>query len=200
MIDPKVIADLARSGGGDPVLAVAVAKEESGFNPNAIGDQGHSIGLFQENDQGAGAGMTVEQREDVAGSVSRFLDRVRQVLASGFTGSPGQIAAAAQRPADPYGYARAVDYLYGQYEHQTYIGGGASPVTMDQGRPGSGGAAIPGSGPTLTAAGRGPLDVGGAISDIGDRIAAGAKQIVIAGAILGVVAMLGFSGVRKTLD
>lgn len=200
MIDPSVIAQYASAAGGDPVLAVATAREESGFNPHAVGDQGHSVGLFQENDQGAGAGMTVTQREDVPGSVQRFVDRVRRVLASGFTGTPGQIAAAAQRPADPVGYAHAVDVLYGQYAHQTYIGGGSSPVTQ-QGRPGSGGsiAGIPGAGPTLTAAGRGPLDVGGAIADLGDRIAAGAKQIVIGGLIIGVVVILGFEGTKKTL-
>lgn len=129
MIDVAVISNLASQFGVDPALAIATAKQESGFDPKAIGDGGHSIGLYQENDFGAGAGMTFAQRADPVGSVQRFAQRVKDVIASGFTGTPGQIAAAAQRPLDSVGYAASVDSLYGQY---------ATGVTGGQGTAGGG--------------------------------------------------------------
>ena len=45
-IQEKIVA-YANQVGLDPKLALAVAKQESGFNPNAIGDGGKSFGLFQ---------------------------------------------------------------------------------------------------------------------------------------------------------
>jgi len=66
MID--LIEDVLRDEGfSSPVIAAAIVNAyfESGFNPNATGDGGHSIGLFQLNDAGgAGAGMSVESRKD----------------------------------------------------------------------------------------------------------------------------------------
>lgn len=41
------IVNAAYAKGVDPALALAVAQHESGFNPNAIGDNGKSFGLFQ---------------------------------------------------------------------------------------------------------------------------------------------------------
>jgi soluble lytic murein transglycosylase-like protein len=40
-----------------PLFLKAVMLSESGGRPDAIGDQGHSVGLFQLHDQGYGAGM-----------------------------------------------------------------------------------------------------------------------------------------------
>lgn len=126
------IAELTRGAGGDPALALAAAQQESGFDPTAVGDAGHSRGLFQEHNRGAGAGLSDAERSDVAGSTRRFLERVQRVIASGFRGTPGEIAAAAQRPADPKAYARAVDALYARYSSEgTGIGGG--PVSTPQG-------------------------------------------------------------------
>ena len=45
-VQEKIVA-YANQVGLDPNLALAVAKQESGFNPNAIGDGGKSFGLFQ---------------------------------------------------------------------------------------------------------------------------------------------------------
>ena len=59
-----IITNVANELGVDPKLALAIAQQESGFNPNAIGDSGNSVGLFQLNIMGEGAGMTVAQRED----------------------------------------------------------------------------------------------------------------------------------------
>jgi soluble lytic murein transglycosylase-like protein len=40
-----------------PTFLKAVMLSESGGQPDAVGDQGHSVGLFQLHDQGYGAGM-----------------------------------------------------------------------------------------------------------------------------------------------
>ncbi|MCL5110672.1 MAG: transglycosylase SLT domain-containing protein [Chloroflexi bacterium] len=43
--------------GVDPFFVAAVLLEESGGNPAAVGDQGHSVGLMQLHDQGVGSGL-----------------------------------------------------------------------------------------------------------------------------------------------
>lgn len=43
----SMIVNIAQQEGVDPSLALAVAQQESGFNPNAVGDGGKSFGLFQ---------------------------------------------------------------------------------------------------------------------------------------------------------
>lgn len=47
----------ARWFGLDPYYVAAVALAESGGDPNAVGDQGHSIGLMQLHDAGVGSGL-----------------------------------------------------------------------------------------------------------------------------------------------
>lgn len=58
-------ATAARYGLELPLLA-AVCYQESGFDPDAVGDDGHSVGLMQLHDAGAGAGMSVAERRDPA--------------------------------------------------------------------------------------------------------------------------------------
>lgn len=55
--------------------AIVNAYAESGLNPDAVGDGGHSIGLFQENDWGAGRGMTVEERKNPITNIRTILKR-----------------------------------------------------------------------------------------------------------------------------
>lgn len=43
----SMIFGIAKEEGVDPALALSVAQIESGFNPNAVGDNGNSFGLFQ---------------------------------------------------------------------------------------------------------------------------------------------------------
>jgi hypothetical protein len=121
----ELIRRVATGRGEDPALALATAKVESGFRVDARGDPlpdpraigGYcSYGLFQENIcGGAGTGFALADLFDPEGATSRFEDRVQRVRATGLVGSPGTIAAAAQRPADAYGYAQRVDELYGAY-------------------------------------------------------------------------------------
>lgn len=108
----SVISSTATASGIDPLLALAVVEMESGFDPYAVGDSGNSHGLFQENVYGRGAGRAPDY--DPTRQTQRFAADVRRLLASGFRGTPGEIAAAAQRPADPAGYARKVDAIYGR--------------------------------------------------------------------------------------
>lgn len=48
---------LGRKYNVPPLFLKAVMLSESGGRPDAIGDSGHSVGLFQLHDQGYGAGM-----------------------------------------------------------------------------------------------------------------------------------------------
>lgn len=45
-------------------IMVAAALLESGGDTDAVGDSGHSIGLFQLHDHGLGAGLSVQQRQN----------------------------------------------------------------------------------------------------------------------------------------
>lgn len=60
--------------------AVANAYAESRLDPDASGDGGHSIGLFQLHDQGAGAGMSVAERRDPTLNARRALETAREQL------------------------------------------------------------------------------------------------------------------------
>lgn len=72
-----------------PVAAAAVvnAYAESSLNPLAIGDSGRSVGLFQLNIRGAGAGMTTAARQDPTTNARTLITRERSAL--------GKVAAAA---------------------------------------------------------------------------------------------------------
>ncbi len=61
-----LIKQAAEGHGLELALLYGVVDAESGFNPNAVGDAGHSIGLMQLHDEGAGGGMSIEERRDPA--------------------------------------------------------------------------------------------------------------------------------------
>ncbi|MDP8921926.1 MAG: peptidoglycan DD-metalloendopeptidase family protein [Chloroflexota bacterium] len=84
---------LVRGHGADSGLdriMVAAALAESGGNTEAVGDGGHSIGLWQMHDQGLGAGMSREDRHDPDIACRRMLPEFRRVhedsIAKGFSG------------------------------------------------------------------------------------------------------------------
>lgn len=108
----KVVAQVAREQGVDPVAAVAMMLVESGGRSTAVGDNGTSFGLFQLHEGGmlTAAGLTKEQAFDPRTNASVSLKSLRHEWEKGHaTRSPGEIAAASQRPADPVGYAAKVD-------------------------------------------------------------------------------------------
>ena len=60
----------------DEVIKAAIvnAVAESGLNPNAVGDGGKSVGLFQLHERGAGHGMSVADRKDPVKNTNRIVD------------------------------------------------------------------------------------------------------------------------------
>ncbi len=108
----KVVAQVARERGVDPVAAVAMMLVESGGRATAVGDNGTSFGLFQLHEGGmlTAAGLSKEQAFDPYTNASVALRSLRHEWEKGHaTRSPGEIAAASQRPADPVGYAAKVN-------------------------------------------------------------------------------------------
>lgn len=94
-----IIAEVAREKGVPVGLALAVAQWESGLDPNNIGDNGHSVGLFQLNDKGEGSGLSVAQRQDPRRNAEIALSEIANVYKREPNASWGQIATDAQRPA-----------------------------------------------------------------------------------------------------
>jgi cell wall-associated NlpC family hydrolase len=97
----------------DPDLLVATGRQETGLNPLAVGDSGHSYGVFQENDRGRGAGIPVENRQDVTAATIRAIQEFNAIRQRNPNVDRGTWAALAQRPADAAGYARSVNALLG---------------------------------------------------------------------------------------
>lgn len=96
-------------------IVAAGTKAESGWNTdNRTGDNGHSWGLFQMHDGGAGAGMGAARLDPNAASavmVPRYAEAYRKYTAQGLTGSAlaSAVAAYAERPLgwdDPNSTAR----------------------------------------------------------------------------------------------
>lgn len=113
----RTIVEVAKEKGIDPALAVATSLIETGgtFDNKIVGDNGHSIGLFQLNDKGEGYNVPLATKEDprqnaeiALGVMSQYLNNATDFNADG-TISGGEIAASAQRPADQAGYAQKVD-------------------------------------------------------------------------------------------
>ena len=92
---------------------------ESGGRVDAVGDAGHSIGLFQMHDQGAGAGMSIAMRENPDTQFRHAREIVKSVESAlywsrieGRAFTPTTVALAVkqvQRCADGFevGYAKA---------------------------------------------------------------------------------------------
>ncbi len=112
-----VVASVAREHRVDPVVAVAMMLVESGGNARAVGDGGTSFGLFQLHKGGmlTAAGLTPNQAFDARTNARVSLRSLAHEWSKGSrVRSPGEIAAASQRPADPVGYARKVDAAMAQ--------------------------------------------------------------------------------------
>jgi hypothetical protein len=144
----NIVASVAKSLGVNPILALATAMQESGLTATrrildhyASGaPAGYSTGLFQLNQYGEGAGLTIAQLLDPTlnakialaafARVAKMSPQAalnafsRAVRASGVhathadimavAGTPGMEAALAQRPAFPLAYAEAVDKIYAE--------------------------------------------------------------------------------------
>lgn len=67
------------AGSGLDRIMVAAALAESGGDTEAVGDNGHSIGLWQMHDQGLGSGMSREARHDPDNACRNMLREFRRV-------------------------------------------------------------------------------------------------------------------------
>jgi hypothetical protein len=105
----EAITQAAHEYGVDPNLALATATVESGLNPTAVGDGGTSFGLFQLHRGGELGSMSPQQAFDPLTNARRALSEFANVLKVHPGISGGTLAALAQRPADPVGYAKKVD-------------------------------------------------------------------------------------------
>lgn len=106
------IVSVAAQLGLDPRLAVADAIQESGLNPQAVGDQGTSFGLYQLHRGGELGNLTPAQAFDPVTNAMVALTTMANVAHAHPNWSPGQIAAAAERPADQQAYAASVNQIY----------------------------------------------------------------------------------------
>lgn len=71
-----IVTEFLKSGFplGVALAAVVNARHESDLSNAAVGDSGHSVGLFQLYDSGAGKGMTVEERMDPYINTRRIIE------------------------------------------------------------------------------------------------------------------------------
>lgn len=114
--DPRVISALKRYAQILPEDArdeyVATALVESGLNPRAVGDSGNSVGLFQENIRGRGAGLSFEDRANPENNARRA---AQEFLTFHRRGARGEMLAyRAQRPADMQGYLAKIRARLGE--------------------------------------------------------------------------------------
>jgi tape measure domain-containing protein len=130
-----IIVREALNANVDPAIALALAKVESGFNAKAVGDQGHSVGLFQLNDRGAGAGLTKEQRMDPATNARTFFEQegkhFQAAIRDGFRGMDlaKEFGRRAERPLEGTEGKYADSYSDILKILMARAGGGGGPVT-----------------------------------------------------------------------
>lgn len=150
LANAAIVAEVAREKGVDPATAIAAMLVESGGNNKAVGDGGTSFGLFQLHQGGElPAGWTPEQAFDPRANAEVALSVFAQTHGQS---DPGQLAAAAQRPGDPAGYAVKVDENLGEAQKllaQIEANGGTQAVIAAHEKAGEGGG-IPAVGDLVT--------------------------------------------------
>jgi hypothetical protein len=129
------ITSVAQQYGVQPTTALATAMRETAgtMDPRTVGDGGNSFGLFQLNKNGELGNHSPEWAFNPINNANQALSVMGQVARQHPDWTQGQIAAAAQRPNDPVGYARGIDSLISQIKS-------GSLRLPDPGSTGSGGA------------------------------------------------------------
>ena len=154
----EFISRETRAAGEDPILSLATAWQESGWRSNAVGDAGCSHGWFQSNQcGGAGTGIDAATLQDPGFNVRQWLERLSRGRAAHPDVSPGELAAIVQRPADPVGYAHAVNAHYARLRAELGETPAAHPEPAALGIPDVGAIARDVAGDAAAATGRAVL-------------------------------------------
>jgi hypothetical protein len=66
-----------------PIFILSLIQAESRGNPQAVGDGGHSVGLFQLHDQGVGSGLSVSRRHDPVLQFELMMGRIASAYQTG---------------------------------------------------------------------------------------------------------------------
>lgn len=127
-IQQQIIAG-AKANGIDPALALAVARQESGFNPGAINSSSGAMGLFQLMPKTA-TGLGVTNAFDPGQNIDAGTRYLRDLLAK----NHGDVGAALKEyggfvTTDPSGYINSVERYRRQYEYGTG-GGSVQPMAF----------------------------------------------------------------------
>lgn len=136
-IDPSVVDAVLRAAHDTNVpypLALALIQQESGFDPNAhhVSDSENSWGVAQLNTMGGeGAGLPAYILQDPYSNAKVAFTRVTQVMQQNPGADWGTIAALAQRPGDPTGYARSINNYVDQVQSgQGSLGWGQATIRV----------------------------------------------------------------------
>ena len=104
----QVILDAAKSAGildHHLWIPLTIAYGESAFDPALIGDDGHSVGLFQLHDEGVGAGMSVQSRQVAATNAAKMMPAIKAAIEQA-----AMHRAAGGAAEDPYALLQTVWY------------------------------------------------------------------------------------------
>ena len=102
-------------GANDEFMAILAAgtRAESQWNPNAVGDNGRSVGLFQMHEAGAGAGLSHAQRADPDFASSRMVPAYaaayQQIKAANPTLQGPELASLVAATAERHGQRAQLD-------------------------------------------------------------------------------------------
>lgn len=165
----QIISNVAQSLGIPPEVALSLGLYESGLDPKRVGDQGTSFGIYQLHEGGELGSHDANWAFNVRNNAETALGEMARIHAEHPNLNWGQVAAAAQRPADPGAEAAAVNRTV-----QAYRSSGQAPVayfTSHSAAQASGGSAGQASG-NFSGAGPGkaqlsPSDIAASLDQLG---------------------------------
>ena len=107
-------------------IATSAVETGGSFNPQSVGDQGTSFGLFQLHQGGELGSLSAQQAYNPVTNSSVAITQIADVQQQQAGLSPGQVAATAQRPASPGSYATDVNNLLTAPTYGFHVGAGAA--------------------------------------------------------------------------
>lgn len=110
-----IISQVAHSLGIPPEVALSLGLYESGLDAHRVGDQGTSFGIYQLHQGGELGSHDAAWAFNVRNNAETALGEMARIHAEHPQMDWGQVAAAAQRPADPGAEAAAVNRYVSAY-------------------------------------------------------------------------------------